>query len=245
MWAPVHLAGALALFYWNSSVLNSFLVGYVLVSGLGIAVGYHRFYSHRSFKTTKLTQVLLTWCGVLGCQGKPIYWASIHRTIHHPHADTALDLHTPSKGWWHAYMGWMFKIDPSTAKLKGVGDLVRDPIIVWFHRNYYLVLWGTWIIVGILSPHVLLGLALSQAWAFHQENLIDTFCHSRGWWGYRSYDTRDNSMNVPILGYLTWGQGWHNNHHHQAYPYNYGRRWWEIDLGSLLVELVRVRDVLL
>jgi fatty-acid desaturase len=147
MWLPMHIMAVMSFFYFDVVTLIAFLLGYVMVSGFGIAVGYHRFYSHRSFKTYKWIQALMTWGGVLACQGKPIYWVSVHRTKHHPFADTPRDLHSPVLGWWSAYMGWMFKICPKTAKLTGVNDLIKDKIVVWFHRNYYNVLWCTWLLI--------------------------------------------------------------------------------------------------
>jgi fatty-acid desaturase len=90
-----------------------------------------------------------------------------------------------------------------------------------------------------IDYRLLLGVALSQLWAFHQENLVDLFCHVRGWWGYRNYETKDHSVNICPFGYISWGQGWHNNHHWDASNYNFGKRWWEFDPGAALVRMIK------
>lgn len=242
MWLPLHIFAVVGMALFNSTVLVAFLLGYILISGYGIAVGYHRYYSHKSFKTNKVFQTLITYFGALACQGKPLYWVSVHRMFHHPFADTEKDPHSPVHGNWSAFIGWMFKIDPEKARLKGVSDMVKDKIPVFFHRHYYTTLWITWTLLFIINPYVLLGIALAQLWAFHQENVIDLFCHKRGWWGYRNYSTNDDSLNILPLGYLTWGQAWHNNHHAQAGTVSFARKWWEIDPAVFLVWLIRKRN---
>lgn len=234
----MHLGALCSLIWGNFYSVIAFIIGYVMISGLGVAVGYHRFYSHKAFKTNTFFKVLMTWMGGLSGQGKPIFWVSVHRTKHHAFSDQPGDAHSPRDGIWHAYMGWMFKIKPGSTRMTGVNDLMRDKIAVWFHKHYYLVLWGTWLLLASISLPILLGVMVAQVWAFHQENLVDVFCHVRGPWGYRNHDTSDDSLNVPILGLLAWGQGWHNNHHYIASTYDYGERWWEFDPAKILVRMI-------
>lgn len=235
---PMHILGVVALFNLSTAVLLTALAGYFLISGLGVAVAYHRFYSHRAFKTSKVWQKVMTYFGVLSCQGSPLFWATIHRSQHHPNSDTPKDAHSPSNGIFHAYIGWILFLVPKNVRLRGVGDMIRDPICMWFHNNFYKLVWTTWIVAGLISWQFLLGLCLAQLYAFHQENVVDVICHLKTM-GYRNYDTRDNSVNVFPLGYLTWGQAWHNNHHGKPADYNFGEKWWEFDPSTILVKLIR------
>ncbi len=224
---PLHAFGLLALVSFDAVVAWTFGVGYVLISGLGIAVGYHRCFSHRSVKPTSLQTTLMLYFGTLGCQGSALLWAAIHRLQHHKYADVAdKDAHSPVDGWWHAYAGWIVNLKPEAVSMR-VPDLLRDPQVVWFNRHYFKLIYLTWLIAALWSWELFLGLALAQCWAFHQEMIVDLFCHSR-WFGYRTYDTPDNSVN-SLIGYVTWGQGWHNNHHHDPSRANFARKRWEFD----------------
>lgn len=236
---PMHVLGIAALFVMSPIILWALLFGYMFISGLGVAVGYHRFYSHRAFKTSKFWQVVMTYFGVLSCQGSPLFWGSIHRSVHHPNSDTLKDAHSPSNGIFHAYLGWILFLVPKNVRIRGVGDMVRDPICMWFHKHFYKLVWGTWFLVGLFNWNLLLGLALGQLYAFHQENIVDVTCHIRKW-GYRNFDTRDNSVNIWPLGYLFWGQAWHNNHHGKPADYDFGVKWWEFDPAKVLVKLIKI-----
>lgn len=220
----------------------TFLVGYILISGFGVAVGYHRHFSHKSFVTSRVIQACLLYLGSLACQGSVIFWVATHRAKHHRWADVAgKDAHTPIDGWFHAYIGWILKLGkgPLITNARGITDLLRDPIVVAFSERYVKLISLTWIITWIIDPKIFFGLVLAQLYAFHQEMIIDLFCHLR-WFGYRNFNTNDNSVN-SLIGYLTWGQGWHNNHHANPSNFNFGYRGWEIDPAVWLVKLIRCK----
>lgn len=236
---PLHVFGIFALLNLSLLTLVTFIFGYVLISGLGVAVGYHRYYAHRTFETSKFWQCVMTYLGVLSCQGSPVFWTIVHRTVHHAYADTEKDLHSPVNGKFNAYLGWIIFLVPKNVRLRGVSDLLRDKICMWFHKRFYKLVWATWAISIFVSTDLFLGLALAQIYAFHQENLIDLICHLRGWWGYRNNDTKDDSVNILPLGWLTWGQAFHNNHHAQPGSYDFGQRWFEVDPSKFLVRMVK------
>jgi len=240
---PIHVFGVLALFNLSPTVLWTLLFGYVFISGYGIAVCYHRYYSHKAFKTSKPIQALMTYFGVLSGQGSPIFWAAVHRGYHHPFADTEKDLHSPvAHGWFTAYIGWILFLVPKKFKIRAVGDMLRDPIVMFFHKHYYKALWITWVVVALVSWELFLGLCLAQMYAFHQENLVDLFCHIKSpimGISYRNYETKDKSVNVFPFGYFSWGQAWHNNHHGKPADYNFGEKWWEFDPAKVLVSLIK------
>jgi stearoyl-CoA desaturase (delta-9 desaturase) len=176
----------------------------------------------------------------LGAQGSPIFWACVHRGLHHPHADKARDLHSPIHGKWHAYMGWQFSLSARDVPFRATIDLSSDPQIKFLHKYYYSVFWFTYALAFIIDARLMLfGLVIPAFISMHMENMIDLFCHLRRC-GYRNHEIDDNSVNVPLLGFFDWGQGWHNNHHARPNDYNFGGdRWFELDPCAFLVPLIR------
>lgn len=240
---PLHVLGGWALTKLSWEVVGWFLAGYVLISGLGVAIGYHRYYSHRGFKVSRPIQLLMTYGGVLACQGSPIFWTVIHRTQHHPFSDKPGDAHSPIDGWFHSYIGWILTLKPEKLKVKGAIDLIRDPIASWFHERYYRIVWVTWVTLLAVYPPAFFGILLAQLYAFHQENFIDLFCHVKvPLLGYRNYETPDNSQNLRFLGLFTWGQALHNNHHYAAAKYNFAAKPGEVDPSAWIVNLIKQRS---
>lgn len=234
---PVHILFVIAIatminlgdyvWLWSSLLL------WALFSGLGIAVGYHRVLSHKALPVPDWKKKIITILGMFGCQGSAIFWVAMHRGYHHPHADTAKDFHSPYHGKWSAYMGWMVKIVPTDVNLKYAVDLLRDKFQVFTHKHYDKIIWITISVVAVLSWKLALyGFIIAMTMAQHQENFVDLFGHSPSA-GYRNFDTNDWSTNVPWLGYITWGQGWHNNHHYAPGSFDFGTsvsgKWWEFD----------------
>lgn len=243
---PAHclaVAALAALPFVSPQVLWMTLLGWILFSGCGIAVGYHRLFSHRAFKVSRPVEIFLLVCGAFGSQGSSIFWAALHRGYHHPHADTERDIHSPIHGKLHAYMGWIFKIRPDSVSMKYAIDLLRDPAHVWVHKNYVRLLWIPVCASALVSWEIsLYFFALPMVIAVHQENLVDLLCHTRNPFGYRNHDTRDNSVNNVVLGLFAWGQGWHNNHHKRPADFNFGGdRWYEFDPCRLIIPLIRKR----
>ena len=234
---PVHI---LFLFAVTSMIafqdwiwLWAVFVGWVLFSGLGISIGYHRILSHKALPISPITKKVLTVLGMFGCQGSSIFWVAMHRGYHHPHADTAKDFHSPYHGKWSAYMGWMFKLGLTDVNLKYAIDLLKDPFQVFVHKHHYKIIWLTVIAVALIDIRLALyGMIIPMTLAMHQENLVDLFGHTPSS-GYRNFDTSDWSTNVPVLGFLCWGQGWHNNHHARPGAFDFGTgvsgKWWEFD----------------
>jgi stearoyl-CoA desaturase (delta-9 desaturase) len=217
-------------FYWldNVLVVVGFLLSNFLISGLGMSVGFHRYFTHKSFKTNRFWHYAMMYMGSLACQGSLLFWVALHRQ-HHPNSDTGTDTHSPTKGFWHAYMGWVFKLEPENVKLSSAQDLLRDTGVRFLHRKYKYVLWVTWVVAALvtevwpLTSGLVCGFYLASCWAIHQEALINSVCHST-WAGTAPYaaKTKDNSRNVPWLHWITWGQSLHNNHHAFAASSNFG-----------------------
>lgn len=215
------------------------LIGWILISGFGVAIGFHRLISHSAFETYPVLRNLLAYLGSLGAQGSPVFWASLHNGLHHPFSDTDRDLHSPVHGKFNSYIGWQIYLKPEAIPFRIGARLIREPFLKFLHKNYDRIFWGTALVVALISwKAALFGLMLPGMISIHQENMIDLFCHLPGA-GYRNHNTKDRSVNVFLLGYFAFGQGWHNNHHARPGDYNFGGdRWWELDPCAAIVPLI-------
>lgn len=241
---PMHLL-AIALSFNTSVGVNSFyyfLVGYVLIGGLGVGVGLHRWASHRSIKLKSLAEPVVLYLSILACQGHPIWWAALHRGYHHRHADTDKDIHSPVLGKWHAFLGWIISHDPSTVKYKYSIDLIRKKSMIITSKYYELIIWGSWIIAGLIDLNFLLwAILMPTILSFHAEGLVNAFCHNE--YGYRNFSTKDKSSNNLLIAFISWGNGWHNNHHHKPSSYDFGKsvsgKKWEIDPCVIFLPFIK------
>jgi stearoyl-CoA desaturase (delta-9 desaturase) len=233
--------------------LGVFCVG---VSGIALAVAaalyalrmfaltgfYHRYFSHKAFKTTRALQFLFALLGAMCAQRGPLWWAAHHRN-HHRHADTAADLHSPlHRGFLWSHMGWFLTPRGFRTDWQAVPDWQRYPELRWLDRfdvvaptalAVALFALGRWLEsahpeFGTSGAQMLVwGFFVSTVVLFHATVTINSIAHR---FGSRRFDTRDNSRNHWLLALLTFGEGWHNNHHHFPGSARQGFRWWEIDL---------------
>jgi stearoyl-CoA desaturase (delta-9 desaturase) len=160
--------------------------------------------------------------------------------LHHPFSDQEADLHSPTGGYFHAFMGWQFKFRSEQAPFMAAKDLLRDRFQVFLHKHYTAIFWTPILLVSCYSLEIAASCFIFPVFlSMHGENIINTFCHSPKI-GYRNFATPDQSRNVSLLGWLLFGQGWHNNHHRHPRKYDYGgERWYEFDICSLIVPLLR------
>jgi stearoyl-CoA desaturase (delta-9 desaturase) len=223
------------------------LVGWILVCGLGIAVGYHRVFSHRTHQLPPWKENVIQFLAVFAGQGASIFWVALHRGYHHRLSDHAGDIHSPTVyGVYQAFVGWQRDITESTntVSMKYAVDLLRKPNHVWFHKHHLKILWLVPITIALIDWQLALcGFWLVTMIGVLQDNTINVLGHLKAGIGYRNFDTDDNSQNNIILGYLGWGQGWHNNHHHAPASYDFGSgvsgRWWEWDPCRIFLPLLR------
>lgn len=215
-------------------------VFWILLSGLGIATGFHRVYSHRCYIPTPWLDNILLACGTLACQCSSITWVATHMGYHHPYADTEKDPHTPKKGRWHAFITWTIYVTAHTVNHKYAVKLLRKPAHVFAHKHYFVLVWMFVIILGLVSWKALLfGYCIAAMISMLQDFSVNVFGH----WpalGYRNFDTNDISSNFPPLGYLGWGQGWHNNHHRYPSKFDFGIKWWEYDPCRIFIPLLKL-----
>jgi stearoyl-CoA desaturase (Delta-9 desaturase) len=235
--------------------LTILIVMYSLAA-VGIGVGYHRLLSHRSFKTSTPLRVLLAILGSISAEGPPLFWVAIHRR-HHRHSDQPGDPHSPNmhgegvlgmlKGFWHAHTGWLF-IHETTDWRRWAPDLIRDRAIFRVNQLYFF-----WIFLGLAVPAVAGGL-WARSWTgallgFLWGGLVRMFLVHHTTWsinsvthilGTRPYQTTDYSRNNFLIAILTFGEGWHNNHH--AFPSSaiHGFEWWQIDINQIVIRTLEL-----
>jgi stearoyl-CoA desaturase (Delta-9 desaturase) len=197
---------------------------------LAITLGYHRYLSHRAFKTSRGLQFALALLGATAGQKGPLWWAAKHRK-HHRHSDQPGDPHSPRLGGlWHAHLGWV--LDPSYHETDhgAVRDLAKYPELVWLDRHHYLAPLALGLACYALHGlrGLLVGFCLSTALTYQIILALASLTHLRRF-GTRRWDTQDDSRNQWLLALLALGDGWHNNHHYCMGSARHGFRWWEVD----------------
>lgn len=231
-------------------------IGNYIFTSIGIGAGYHRLLTHRGFDCPKWLEYTLATLGVCSFQDSPARWVLVHR-VHHQHSDHRPDPHTPHVSAYWSHMGWMFvdNTDLSTVSAydKYVRDLMRDKYYMWLQRGLNWV----WVYVFHSMLFLALGFGLAQLMApervlqfttqfffwtvimrtiytWHVTWAINSAAHM---WGYRNYETREDSRNNWLFALLTNGEGWHNNHHADPRSAQHGHRWWEFDVTYMTLSL--------
>jgi stearoyl-CoA desaturase (delta-9 desaturase) len=212
---------------WKVAALS--LGGYA-VRMWAVTAGYHRYFAHRSYKTSRAFQLVLAVLGCTTMQNGPIWWASVHRR-HHKSSDGPGDPHSPvAHGFWYAHVGWVFDLSkPPPRDASTVPDLVRFPELLWLDHHDWVPLATYGVACALVGglPGFVWGFVVSTLAVFHATMLINSLAHL---WGSRRYATGDHSRNSAPLALLTFGEGWHNNHHHYMSSARQGFFWWELDL---------------
>ena len=194
----------------------------------GITGGYHRYFAHKSYKTSRPFQFVLAWLACSATQKGPLWWAGTHRR-HHRYSDAPGDPHSPKQGLYYAHQGWVFDNRWQGTPLEGIRDFASYPELRWLNRFHWvppLVLaFVCWLIGGLAG--LVWGFAVSTTLLWHGTYSINSLAHV---WGTRRYETGDTSRNNLLLALLTFGEGWHNNHHYYMASARNGFFWWEIDI---------------
>lgn len=210
------------------------LITYYIAGILGINIGYHRLLSHRSFRTYKPIYYVLSLLGSLTAMGSPLAWVAVHRQ-HHRYSDTSLDPHSPHKlGILKAWLGFWgdIKID-----LRNCKDLRQNKFHRFVHKNYIFIQ-GVYIFaLAWIDPLLVIYVyAIPAVLIFHSAGAFDVIAHMHG---YRTYDTNDKSKNSWIANIITMGEGWHNNHHAKPWNWSNWEKWWEVDVSSLIIRIIK------
>lgn len=235
-----HVLAVAALFTFNWANLAAGLFLWWLAGSLGIGIGYHRLLTHRGFKAPKWLEYTLSIFGTLALQSGPLTWVTTHR-IHHAFTETERDPHSPRFGTYWSHMGWILRgkaQNQSWADMQRYcPDFANDPFHQWINKYYYI---PTIIAAGALMAiggwqMILWGIFLKTVVGWHFTWLVNSATHL---WGTRRFETRDDSRNNGLIAAITWGEGWHNNHHAFPRSARHGLAWYEIDINWITIRIL-------
>lgn len=245
-------------FSWAGIV--AFLAGVVIFGQLGIPIAYHRLLAHRSFRCPKWFERTLVTLAMCSAQESPAHWVAWHR-MHHSHADDDGDPHSPRRGWFWAHVSWLIHENRSRMEIfsmyhKYARDILADPYYMWIQRlpspsplfyfvhvvlygaitaGICLALYGNTVAAWQLAASVFMwGVVVRTVWVWHITWSVNSISHL---FGYRNYETSDDSRNNWFVTLLTGGEGWHNNHHADPASATVQHRWWEIDANYYVIRL--------
>jgi len=228
-----HIMSVVALFFftWQALAVTIFL--WWVSGSLGVGMGYHRLLTHRGYKTPKLVEYFLTLCATLSLESGPINWVATHR-IHHQHTEVpGADPHTPREGGWWAHMGWILtgtaqQYSEETLR-RYAPDLYKDRVHRLINQFFYVPLIISGVILYALGgwPFLMWGVFFRVTFGLHATWLVNSATHM---WGTRRFETTDDSRNNWWVALLSFGEGWHNNHHAHPVAARHGLKWYEIDM---------------
>lgn len=232
--------GAFFTFSWQN--LGAFLVLWWVSGSLGIGLGYHRLLTHRGFKVPKWLEYTLSLFGTLALQSGPLSWVSTHR-IHHAFTDQENDPHSPRHGTYWAHIGWIFRGTSQNQTEETMRRYCPDMIDDNVHRVLNRFYWVPTVVVGIALLAIggvgmlFWGIFLRTVMGWHFTWLVNSATHL---WGSRRFETRDDSRNNGLVAALSWGEGWHNNHHAHPRSARHGLAWYEIDINWIQLRLLEM-----
>jgi len=245
--AAIHLGILAAPFCFTWTGLFTCLFLGWLTGGIGICLGYHRLLTHGSFQTYPFMFRLIGLIGLLAGQGPPIQWVANHRK-HHLHSDQPGDPHSPRDGRWWSHILWLIPYHSSeeiqATHQRFAPDLLKDPFMrflqrtfLFWHLGFGALLYGIGYWLGgseIALSMLVYGMFVRLFYVLHATWFVNSATHI---WGYRNYETTDDSRNLWWVALLTYGEGWHNNHHKYQRMAKNGHKWWELDMtyGAILV----------
>jgi stearoyl-CoA desaturase (Delta-9 desaturase) len=243
----VHLACLLAFVTGVSWAAIAMMVFTYTIRMFGITGVFHRYFSHRTYKTSRIFQFVLAWLGTSSAQQGPLWWAAHHRH-HHRHSDTEEDIHSPiQRGFLWSHVGWIVCKKYEKTNFKAIPDFAKYPELC-FLNNFHilppiafaLAVYGVGALLGHYAPSLhtngfqmlVWGFFVSTTLLYHCTFCINSLAHVLG---SRRFDTKDHSRNNFFLAILTLGEGWHNNHHRCPYSERQGIYWWEIDISHYIL----------
>jgi stearoyl-CoA desaturase (delta-9 desaturase) len=228
-----HIIFLLSPWFFSWSALGLLLFLHWLFGSIGICLGYHRLLSHRSFKVPLWLEYAIAFIGALAFQGGPIFWIGAHRQ-HHAHTeDIHLDPYSAQRGFWWSHMQWILcprsEFFDQERYYKYAPDLARQPFYCWLDRYFLLLQIPLGLLLYVLGgwSFVIYGMFVRSVLLWHSTWLVNSASHL---WGYRTFASNDGARNLWWVSLITYGEGWHNNHHTYPQMAKSGIQWWEIDL---------------
>ncbi|MGE0431532.1 MAG: acyl-CoA desaturase [Planctomycetota bacterium] len=245
--AAVHLACFLAIFTGVDPLALGICALLYVVRMFGVTAGYHRYFSHRTYKMGRVMQFLMAFLAQTSAQRGVLWWAAHHRH-HHKHSDTEEDRHSPKDGFWWSHIGWINADEHIETDLDRIKDFSRFPELRWLDRYHHVpaIVLGTACFLVSGWSGLVVGFVWSTVLLWHGTFTINSLAHVIGT---QTYPTNDTSRNHWFLALITLGEGWHNNHHHFQSSTAQGFRWWQLDITWCILWLMSwtglVRDLTL
>jgi stearoyl-CoA desaturase (delta-9 desaturase) len=236
---PLHLACLLVIwtpFEWSHL---AWLLGTYTVRMFGVTAGYHRYFSHRTYRLHRVPQFLMACLAQTSLQ-KGVLWWSAHHRMHHRYSDTAEDPHSPARqGFWWSHIGWIVSQTSHAYDKRAIQDFEKLPELRLLNKHHRIpgILFGAALFAIGGFPVFMWGFVVSTVVLWHGTFSINSLAHV---WGSRRFETRDDSRNNFFLAFITLGEGWHNNHHHYMSSARQGLRWWEIDVTYYVLKAFSV-----
>lgn len=232
----IHLAVLGAI--WSGVTVEAVVCCAVLyvIRIFGVTAGYHRYFSHRTYKTSRVFQFVLAFIAQTSSQKGALWWAAHHRA-HHLYSDTEKDIHSPKQdGFWYSHVGWIFA-DTEETDWKRIKDMAKYPELRFLNKYWalppLLLGFAVWLALGWSG--LFIGFCLSTVLVWHGTFTINSLAHV---FGKRRYETSDTSRNNWLLAIITLGEGWHNNHHYFMNSVRQGFFWWEIDITYYVLKVL-------
>ncbi len=236
----IHLGALLAFLPSNFSwpAVGVAVLLHWVTGGLGVTLGWHRLVTHRSFQVPKWLEYFFVFCGSLTMQGGVIWWVGLHRH-HHLYSDQDNDHHDSGKGFWWSHMGWLLHEVPAETEVpRFVKDIGDDPVYQFLDNYFFpiqIILAGILYLIGGW-PFVVWGVFVRLVLVYHCTWFVNSATHK---FGYRSHESGDRSTNCWWVALVTYGEGWHNNHHAYQYSARHGLQWWEIDFTWMTIQFLQ------
>ncbi|MFZ9736809.1 MAG: acyl-CoA desaturase [Prochlorotrichaceae cyanobacterium] len=202
-----------------------------------ITGGYHRYFSHRTYKTSRWFQFILAFIAETSSQKGALWWAAHHRT-HHKESDTVNDVHSPiRRSFWYSHIGWLYELENDYTDYEKVADLAKYPELVFLNKNWLIppIVLGVLVWLWLGWSGLFVGFCLSTVILWHGTFTINSLSHL---FGYQDYYTGDYSRNNWWLAIITLGEGWHNNHHFYQSSTRQGFKWWQYDITYYILKVM-------
>lgn len=235
--ALLHLAALGVVAMDVAASMLWWFAGSYLVRMFGVTAGYHRYFSHRSYKLGRVAQFALAFLAQTSAQKGVLWWAAHHRH-HHRNSDEETDIHSPSRqGFWWSHAGWILSNDYDEYDPKSIADFSKYPELRWLDRHHWVptVVYAAAILAIGGFDAFMWGYVASTVFLYHATFAINSLAHL---WGTKRFETGDRSRNNFVLAILTLGEGWHNNHHYSMASCRQGYKWWEIDITWLALRVL-------
>lgn len=239
----MHLAIIPAVLYGSWFYVGLMVVTFYLMHGLGSGIGAHRYYTHRTFQTSKFWQILISFFFTISCTGSTVGYVLMHRK-HHAYSDQEDDPHSPAEGFWKTWFG-MYNVNKLRFGSKAYLKMMKDPINAFFHNYYFGIIGAYALVLGLIDPMLIVFMLMLPAIGqFHVNAILIALVHSpvvEKIGGYRAHDTKDDSYNLVWLKPILLGEELHNNHHTKpnSVTMNLENNWWEFDPLYYVIKLIR------